>query len=128
MKLRHTLFTIDAKHKKANPELRDDESDIDDDWIAAHEDDLAAKERDKITKKFDKENEKLVAEGEKAQSKKVLDERLAEVDENLEQLKEERTSKKCVRRLGLGQPQRAGRLNGWRTGSSRSAVRRRTRS
>lgn len=125
MKLRHTLFTIDSKNKKKHDELLEDESDLDDDWIASHEEDLAEKDREKIRKKFEKENEKLVAEGEPAQKQKVLDDRLANVDDNLERLKEERKTQECVARRRFEffrEPALIPFL-----GSSRSAVRRPTR-
>jgi DNA topoisomerase-1 len=65
MKLRHVLFKIDPKYKK-NSKYKDDESDIDDDWIAEHEENLKKKEVEKAEKKFAKENEKLQEDGQKS--------------------------------------------------------------
>ena len=80
MKLRHALLTISPKHKK-KAEFADAESDLDDDWIAAHEDDLREKEIEKAQKKFEKDNEKHVAEGQKPRPESVLRERLEEIQE-----------------------------------------------
>jgi DNA topoisomerase-1 len=62
MKLRHVLFKIDPKFKK-NAKYKEDESDIDDDWIIEHEENLQKKEIEKAGKKFVKENEKLQEDG-----------------------------------------------------------------
>lgn len=88
MKLRHVLFKIDRKYKK-NTKYKEDESDIDDDWIVEHEENLKKKEIEKAEKKFIKENEKLQEEGETAQKDSVLKERIADIEEEFRQLAEE---------------------------------------
>lgn len=95
MKLRHALFSLDAKYKKQK-KYAEDESDIDDDWIETHEEELKAKEIEKAEKKFAKENEKLEEEGKKPQKDSVLAERLAAIDEDFERLEKERGTKKAT--------------------------------
>ncbi|KAI8142511.1 hypothetical protein BJV82DRAFT_615165 [Fennellomyces sp. T-0311] len=89
MKLRHTLFYFDPSYKKKGPYV-DDESDIDDEWIATHEAELIAKEREKVQIKFDKQNEKLKAEGNNPLPKSQLKENLAAVDDMEKRLIKER--------------------------------------
>ncbi|KAF5386212.1 hypothetical protein D9615_002238 [Tricholomella constricta] len=95
MKLRHILFNIDAKYKK-NKKYVDDESDIDDDWIASHEDDLKAKEIEKAEKKFAKDNEKLVEDGKASLTDDILQERIHAIEEDFERLASERGTKKAT--------------------------------
>ncbi|KAI9307649.1 hypothetical protein BJ944DRAFT_157616, partial [Cunninghamella echinulata] len=90
MKLRKQLFTLDKSIKKKKPELREDESDLDDEWIIEHEKNLMEKEREKIKTKFEKQNEKLKAEGSSPQPISELKEKLKEVDVMEAQLKKER--------------------------------------
>lgn len=89
MKLRHVLFGIDSKYKRKK-EFADDESDLDDDWIAGHETSLCEKELEKAQKKFEKDNEKLISEGQKAKPESVLKERLEEVQQEFARLEGER--------------------------------------
>ena len=95
MKLRHALFKIDAKYKK-NPKYREDESDIDDDWIVEHEEQTKAKEIEKVEKKFARENEKLEEEGGKPQKESVLKDRIGEIEEEFKRLAKERGTGKAV--------------------------------
>jgi len=95
MKLRHVLFGVDPKYKK-NAKYKDDESDIDDDWIVEHEENLKAKEIEKTEKKFTKENEKLEEEGKKAQKEEVLEERIAAIEDDFKQLAKERGTGKAT--------------------------------
>ena len=89
MKLRHALFAVSSKHKKKK-EFAEDESDLDDDWIASHENSVRDKEVEKAQKKFEKDNEKLVAEGEQAKPESVLEERLQEIRQEHARLESER--------------------------------------
>ncbi|KAF9450440.1 hypothetical protein P691DRAFT_773934 [Macrolepiota fuliginosa MF-IS2] len=95
MKLRHTLFAIDTKFKKSK-KYADDESDLDDDWIATHEDQLKEKEFEKAEKKFTRDNEKLVEEGKQPHDKSILKERLDAIKEDFKRLTKERGTKKAA--------------------------------
>jgi len=95
MKLRHALFQIDAKFKKQK-KYAEDESDLDDDWIASYEEEFKNKEIEKAEKKFAKENEKREAEGQKAQKDSVLQERIADIEAEYEQLVQERGTGKAA--------------------------------
>lgn len=98
MKLRHALFTVEPKFKK-NKKYVDDESDLDDEWVAEHEEGLKAKEIEKAEKKFAKENEKLVEEGKKANKDSVLNERIETIEEEFKRLAKERgTGKAALKR------------------------------
>lgn len=89
MKHRHILFGLDPKYKKKK-EYKDDESDLDEEWIVQHEESLKEKEIDRAKKKFAKDNEKLEAEGEKPKDESVLNERLEEIEAEFERLEGER--------------------------------------
>lgn len=95
MKLRHVLFGMDSKYKKKK-EYKDDESDIDDEWIAQHEDGLKEKEVERVTKKFTKDNEKAEAKGEKPKPESELDEMLLDIDAEFDRLKKERGTRKAT--------------------------------
>ena len=95
MKLRHALFKMDAKHKK-NPKYKDDESDIDDNWVIEHEENMKAKEIEKVEKKFTRENEKLQEDGGKPQVDSVLEGRISEIEEEFKRLAKERGTGKAV--------------------------------
>lgn len=88
MKHRHTLFQISSSYKKK--EYKDDESDLEEDWIAQYEDELREKEIEKAKKKFARENEKLEADGKKLKDDAVLEKRLEDVEMEFEQLRKER--------------------------------------
>ncbi|KAG6811527.1 hypothetical protein H0H92_006960 [Tricholoma furcatifolium] len=95
MKLRHALFALDPKYKK-NKKYVEDESDIDEDWIASYEEELKTKEIEKAEKKFAKDNDKLVEDGKKAQSNDVLQDRLQAIEEDFKRLAAEQGTKKAV--------------------------------
>jgi DNA topoisomerase-1 len=95
MKLRHVLFNEDSKYKKQK-KYADDESDIDDDWIAEHEEAMKVKEVEKAEKKFAKDNEKLVEDGSKPMKDNELQERLSVIEEDFKKLKKERGTKKAT--------------------------------
>ena len=95
MKLRHVLFSEDSKYKK-HKKYANDESDIDDDWIAEHEDQMKAKEVEKAEKKFAKDNEKLMEDGKKPMNDDELQERLTVIEEDFKRLKNERGTKKAT--------------------------------
>ncbi|TFK44734.1 hypothetical protein BDQ12DRAFT_673477 [Crucibulum laeve] len=97
MKLRHALFAMDPKFKKVQA-YKDEESDLDDDWIAEHEDDLKAKEIEKAEKKYARENEKLEEEGSKPNKDSILKERIAAIEEEFKELKNERGTRKHVQK------------------------------
>lgn len=98
MKLRHALFVVEPKLKKSKKYV-DDESDLDDEWIAEHEDQLKAKEIEKAEKKFAKENEKLVEENKKPNKDSVLKERIETIEEDFKRLAKERgTGKAALKR------------------------------
>ncbi|CAK5265750.1 unnamed protein product [Mycena citricolor] len=92
MKLRHALFKIDKKFKK-HAEYKEEESDIDDEWIIKHEETTQAIQIEKAEKKFAKENEKLEEDGKEPQDDSVLEKRIAEIKEEFEALAEERGTK-----------------------------------
>ncbi|KIK67381.1 hypothetical protein GYMLUDRAFT_37488 [Collybiopsis luxurians FD-317 M1] len=89
MKLRHGLFGIDSKYRKMD-KYKDDESDIDEDWIEEYEVQLKEKEIEKAEKKFAKENEKLVEDNIKPQGESVLQERIKHIEEDFKRLAKER--------------------------------------
>lgn len=95
MKLRHALFQIDSKFKKQK-KYSEEESDLDDDWIAGHEEDLKTKEIEKAEKKFAKDNEKREAEGQKVQKDSILQERIADIEDEYKQLAKERGTRKAT--------------------------------
>ncbi|KAF8345864.1 DNA topoisomerase I [Amanita rubescens] len=98
MKLRHALFVVEPKLKK-NKKYVDDESDLDDEWIAEHEEGLKAKEIEKAEKKFAKDNEKLEEEGKKPNKDSVLNERIEAIEEEFKRLTKERgTGKASLKR------------------------------
>lgn len=92
-KTRYALFTLDKKYKKQK-DLAEDESDVDDEWIAQWEDESRDKEIEKAKKKFEKENEKKVADDEKPLTEDVLEERIEKINEEYDRLKGERGSTK----------------------------------
>lgn len=95
MKLRHVLFNEDSKYKKQK-KYAQDESDIDDDWIAEHEESMKAKEVEKAEKKFAKDNEKLMEGGSKPMKDTDLQERLSVIEEDFKRLKKERGTNKAT--------------------------------
>jgi DNA topoisomerase-1 len=95
MKLRHVLFGEDAKYRKKS-QYAEDESDIDDEWVAEHEEAMKARDIEKAEKKFAKENEKLVAENETPQKDSVLKERIKEIEADYKHLEKERGTNKAT--------------------------------
>ncbi|KAL4073883.1 hypothetical protein J3A83DRAFT_4091530, partial [Scleroderma citrinum] len=89
MKLRHVLFNIDPKYRKMS-QYRDDESDLDEDWIEEYEENLKKKEIEKAEKKFTKDNEKLVEEGGKPHDESLLKERIAAIEVEFKRIANER--------------------------------------
>lgn len=94
MKLRHILFAMDPKYKK-KAEFKDDDSDVDEDFIAEHEEAMKAKEIEKAEAKFAKDNEKLVEEGKAPHEKSVLKTRIKNIEAEFGRLEEERGTKKA---------------------------------
>lgn len=101
-KLRHVLFGIDVKYKKKK-DYKEDESDIDEEWIAQHEDALKEKEIDRLKKKFAKDNEKLEAKGEKPKPESELRDALEDVEEEFKRLKKERGTGKATLKRAKGE-------------------------
>jgi hypothetical protein len=95
MKLRHVLMTMEPKYKKKK-KYTEDESDLDDDWIAEWEDQLEKKEIEKAEKKFAKDNEKRVEEGEKELKPSELDGRIEEIKDEYARLRKERGTGKAT--------------------------------
>lgn len=96
--MRHVLFDLDPKYKKKK-EYKDDESDIDDEWIVQHEESLREKEIEKAKKKFAKDNEKAVEDGTKPKSESELKERIQDIEDDFKRLKKERgTGKASLKR------------------------------
>ena len=95
MKLRHTLFAIDAKYEK-NPKYIEDESDVDDDWIVEHEEATQAKEIEKAEKKFAKDNENLKEEGAEPQSDSILQKKMEDIKAEFKRLAKERGTGKAT--------------------------------
>ncbi|GAW05210.1 topoisomerase i [Lentinula edodes] len=89
MKLRHGLFGMDSKYKKID-KYKEDESDIDDDWIVEYEEQMKSKEIEKAEKKFAKENEKLTEDDLKPQLDSVLEARIRHIEEEFKRLAKER--------------------------------------
>ena len=59
MKLRLQVFQLEPKLKKKRPDLAEDESDMDDEFIERHEADLLEKALAAAEKKWEKDNIKL---------------------------------------------------------------------
>ena len=93
MKLRYQLFHVEPKMKKKHPEYADDESDIDDEWIAKHEVALVDKLKEAARKKFDKDTAKAAADGDDPPDPSLLEEKIADADAELARLEGERGSK-----------------------------------
>lgn len=94
MKLRYQLFTLDPKMKKKRPELAEDESDMDEEFMERHEEDLMETAQESARKKWEKDNVKLEEEKEDKKPKAVLDERLKEIRAEFKELAKERKTKK----------------------------------
>ena len=93
MKFRYQLFTLEPKMKKKRPDLAQDESDMDDDFMERHEDELLEKAQEAARKKWEKDNVKLEDEKEEKKPKAVLDERLKEIKAEFKELAKERKTR-----------------------------------
>lgn len=91
-KHRYALLAMNKAHKK-NPQYAEDESDIDDEWIAEYEDESREKEIEKATKKWEKDNEKAKADEEKPVEKDVLQGKIDKINDEYDRLKTERGTK-----------------------------------
>lgn len=100
MKLRLQLFTLEPKAKKRHPELVDDESDIDDEFIERHEVELEEKAMDAARKKFDRDNIKLEDQQESKLPKSELDDKLKSIKAEFKELRKERKSRQVEPRKG----------------------------
>ncbi|KAL0245764.1 hypothetical protein I308_104900 [Cryptococcus tetragattii IND107] len=94
LKLRLQLFSLNPKIKKKHPELAEDESDMDDEFMERHEAELLDKALENAKKKWDTDNVKLEGDGKKKKTKGELDERLSEIKAEFKELKKERKAKK----------------------------------
>lgn len=93
MKLRYQLFTLEPKLKKKRPDLAQDESDMDEEFMERHEDELYEKAVEAAKKKHDKDNVKAEENKEPKKTKADLEERLKEIKAEFKALKKERKSK-----------------------------------
>ncbi|KAJ7703153.1 DNA topoisomerase I [Mycena rosella] len=87
---RHRGLKYDRMKLRHVDEYKEDESDIDDEWIVGHEEALKTKEIEKAEKKFAKENEKLVEENQAPQDNSVLQQRIADIESDFQSLAQER--------------------------------------
>ena len=94
MKFRYQLFTLDPKIKKNRPDLAQDESDMDEEFMGRHEEDLLEKAQEAARKKWEKDNVKLEDEKEEKKPKAVLDERLKEIKAEFKELAKERKTRR----------------------------------
>ncbi len=86
--------------KKKRPDLAEDESDMNEDFMERHEEDLLEKAQEAARKKWEKENIKLEEEKEDKKPKAVLDERLKEIKAEFKELAKERKTKNVEARRG----------------------------
>ena len=80
--------------KKKRPDLAEDESDMDDEFMERHEEELLEKAIEAAKKKWEKEIVKLEEEKEEKKPKAVLDERLKEIKAEFKELAKERRTRK----------------------------------
>jgi DNA topoisomerase I len=85
---------MNKKYRKQD-NIAEDESDVDDEWIATFEDESREKEIEKAKKKFEKDNEKKAAEGEEELKPDVLEDRIAKINEEYDRLMTERGTDKA---------------------------------
>ncbi|TIC65546.1 putative DNA topoisomerase [Wallemia mellicola] len=95
-KIRQMLEQVveDKKVWKENPKFKEEESDLDDEWMDAHEDNEREKDKERQRKKFERDNEKLRSEDQKEMKPQELDDRLNDVDEKWKTIQNERRSGK----------------------------------
>jgi DNA topoisomerase I len=84
---------MNKKYRKQE-NIAEDESDVDDEWIATFEDETRERDIEKAKKKFEKDNEKKAAEGEEELKPDVLEDRIAKINEEYDRLKTERGTDK----------------------------------
>lgn len=95
MKLRHALFTVEPKKKKARADLAELESDIDDDWIVEYENEQRKLAIERMEKRFMKDNEKLAADGKEMKDSELEKKRKA-INAEYDKLKKERGTGKAT--------------------------------
>lgn len=102
MRLRYQLFTLNpkTKSKKSHPELIDDESDMDEEFMERHEAELLEKALEGAKKKFEKDNIKLEESKEDKKPKEDLEGRLKEIKKEFKELGRERKKKEVESRKG----------------------------
>jgi DNA topoisomerase-1 len=100
MKLRFQLFQLNPKAKKKHPELAEDESDVDDEFMERHEAELLEKALQGAEKKWEKDNAKAKENKEKPAGKSELDERCKEIKREFKELSKERESRKVEPKKG----------------------------
>ncbi|TIA83927.1 hypothetical protein E3P77_03510 [Wallemia ichthyophaga] len=95
-KLRQMLAQVadDKKVYKDHPSFKDEESDLEDEWMDAHEENERDKEVERQKKKFERDNEKLRNEDQKEMKPEDLGERLQEVEEKWKTVTKERRAGK----------------------------------
>lgn len=93
MKLRLQLFTLEPKAKKRHPELVEDESDMDEEFMERHEADLLEKAIEGSKKKFDRDNIKLEGQQEAKLPKSDLDDKIKAIKAEFKELRKERKSR-----------------------------------
>jgi DNA topoisomerase-1 len=94
MKLRYQLFTLEPKLKKKRPDLAEDESDMDEEFMERHEEDLKEKALEAARKKWERENIKLEEGKEDKKPQSVLEDRLKEIKAEFKELAKERKTRK----------------------------------
>jgi DNA topoisomerase-1 len=102
MKLRYQLFTLEPKLKRKRPDLAEDESDMDDEFMARHEDELKEKALDSARKRWEKDNIKLEEGKEETKPLAWLNDRLKEIEDEFTELAQERKTKKVEPRKNSG--------------------------
>jgi len=100
MKFRYQMFSLEPKAKKRYPELAEDESDVDEEFIERHETELRDKAIEVATKKWERDNVKLEQEKEDKKPKSVLEDRIKDIKAEFKELKKERKTKKAEPRRG----------------------------
>ncbi|KAG9296437.1 hypothetical protein G9A89_015029 [Geosiphon pyriformis] len=100
MKLKRAILTQEPKLKSKRPDLLQEESDLENEWILQYEKQLMEKEREKARAKFEKDNEKLIAEKQKPKPEKELKAILQEIDRKEKELAKELKTRKVELKRG----------------------------
>lgn len=95
MKVRLQLFNLNPKLKKKRPDLAEDESDMDDDFMERHEAAVLEKSLEAAKRKFERDNAKLVEDKQKPMGQSELNSRLKDVKEECKVLVKERKTRKA---------------------------------